>query len=346
MINIRLLVIPVTMIYFSITLWLIIRDLKLSGNGWCVYSTSLLQDRSNRSEFEPKNDTLLYVFTNETTFAYAVPKTYGVERCIKGLYHPTDLFAFSRLDSDKVLVVEKMVDCKFYLWFTHTRLIMIIMATYFAYLCMRYARLMFGVCGVSTTAISPCLYPYNYLVFLFSTMVVKLEYYKLNRLFIEHKYHRDLAMIAYRKDPISYMYWNPKAMACLLVETGLHMICHCLVISSLTAFYSPCHVILPIVFKISCGLFTTTYILIESWLMFNSIRQETRVTELSNRPPDQDMLHGPQGVMKLKSGLCIPCCVNILSNVFIRMLYIVGVIAVLFLIVHYEKRIQASLFGE
>ncbi|AHA93374.1 F-gK [Chelonid alphaherpesvirus 5] len=351
--NPQLFILPLSVAYFGFVLSLVMRDLQRESNAWCVYVTAGMTQKPDlpSEPAEPQRADLIYVVTNATRFVYAVPPEYQVLRCTVGFYEEADLPTLGKGSAEKVRLVRTVTDCKFYLWFSHVRLSLLTMTVYFAYLCVRYSRLMFGVCGPSTDPIPPGHHPFNYIIFLFSSVVMRVPYKKLNRLFRELAFYRGQALTHYRRDPLSYMYWNYHAAIGLVVEFALHVACYVLVVSSLTAYFSPCRSVLPLTFKIFCGLFVGLFLFIESGRLLASIRndlvrsgRETATAGLGRGGP-QDSADVPFGPLVIKSGLLAPCCVNILANLAIKAIYVGLLVGFLIFVFYYERKIQDALFN-
>nr|QCA43652.1 ORF5 [Human alphaherpesvirus 3] len=297
----------------------------------CVYATTVIN--GGPVVWGSYNNSLIYVtFVNHSTFLDGLS---GYDySCRENLLSGDTMVktAISTPLHDKIRIVLGTRNCHAYFWCVQLKMIFCAWFVYGMYLQFRRIRRMFGPFRSSCELISPTSYSLNYVTRVISNILLGYPYTKLARLLCDVSMRRDGMSKVFNADPISFLYMHKGVTLLMLLEVIAHISSGCIVLLTLGVAYTPCALLYP------------TYIRILAWVVVCTLAIVELISYVRPKPTkDNHLNHINTGGIR---GICTTCCATVMSGLAIKCFYIVIFAIAVVIFMHYEQRVQVSLFGE
>nr|WGL40885.1 envelope glycoprotein K UL53 [Psittacid alphaherpesvirus 6] len=359
-------VISIVVALGSYTLFVFVYAAHISrGGACCVYATVPDVDRvdpATNFTWEALNASLIYVpwSSVETVDNADISSllSLGIHdlSCTEPLLSIAAAAAIEAKTSgrQRLRLVVGARNCSAYLWNCHIRLLLLSIVGYCVFYTLRSCRRMFGVVRFAKDVVSPTRYAWNYAARVLATTIVKRRYCKMAAFMCELSMHRNCANRRFVSDPISYFYYNPLVALIVLTEAVVRIMAQCAALATIGSLTVPCVALYSIAFQALTGAFVAAIILSELVLLLSAGPAETYAAfgESGYRTKSTDKeLGGGNTVMPTKAERSAPavifttCCATVLSGLFVKLLHVLFVIGVIVILVRYEQKLQAALFG-
>ncbi|AEV55035.1 UL53 [Gallid alphaherpesvirus 2] len=331
---------------YTVLLVVYVSTLSQNGSG-CIYATlvdSSLYDAKNFT-WEQYNSTLIY-----TALGNKLPLDGGFDDfsdvCRTYLVNLTSISGLASHVSTKPKIrsVVGTRNCVTYLWRIHIQSLSSSLGLYTIFYVIREWRRMFGVVRFEDDAISTARYTKNYAARVISSVLLKTTYTKMSRFMCEIMIYKNALSRTFKDDPISFLFHHPIAAVLIITEGLVRLGAQCLCLATLSMYFVPCEKVLSKWFLSITGIFIGLIICIELSLLLapGPVDGAAMLGETKQVKKDECALEtSPSGVHVF----CSNCCASLISNILIKVLYILFMIILIVTIVRYERTLQIALFG-
>nr|WHT50046.1 envelope glycoprotein K [Bovine alphaherpesvirus 5]WHT50121.1 envelope glycoprotein K [Bovine alphaherpesvirus 1]WHT50207.1 envelope glycoprotein K [Bovine alphaherpesvirus 1]WHT50295.1 envelope glycoprotein K [Bovine alphaherpesvirus 1] len=243
------------------------------------------------------------------------------------------------LDGDEALhgrvrAVAGARDCRAYLWSAQARGALLAWLLYVAFVYLRQARRMFGLCRNDADLLSPGGYTLNYAAAALAAVAGHGPYTKLARLMCELSARRRALAADFRLDPLGCAWRHPGLLLPLAAEGLARLGARVAAAGSVGVAHAPCAAAYPM------------YLKIWAWVHVAAFAALELVSLLYRKPPRRRAGGGAAG--DGESGIrkvCVNCCSTLLAGLLVKALYLAAIVGGVVALLHYEHSLRLQLLG-